>query len=293
MFRSLLATVVAALSLSAIASPIKARDNGGVDDITVLNYALTLEHLENAFYSGALAKFDEKAFADAGYPSWVRGRFTEIAAHEKTHVDFLAKALGDKATQPCTYSFPYTDPKSFAALSQVLEGVGSSAYSGAAKFISNKDYLTAAATILTTEARHAGWVSSSVNQFAGWGGAFETPLGLNEVFTLAAPFITSCPSTNPALPVKAFPDFTVENKLPGSTAAVTFKSDTAPTFVAFYSGLDTIFAPITNGQVTIPKGLLGQVYAVGTTDGTQAANSTVAGPAILLFETDPSGNYIQ
>lgn len=61
----------------------------------------------------------------------------QIADHEATHVKFLATALGDKATQPCTYKFPYNDPKSFAALSMVLEGVGVSAYLGAAMFITD------------------------------------------------------------------------------------------------------------------------------------------------------------
>lgn len=72
-------------------------------DTVVLNYALTLEHLENAFYKGALEKFDDKAFASAGFQPWARNRFTEIAAHEEAHVEFLSGALGDAATQPCTY----------------------------------------------------------------------------------------------------------------------------------------------------------------------------------------------
>jgi hypothetical protein len=111
-------------------------------DTTVLNFALTLEHLENAFYEQGLAKYDAKAFANAGYPSYVHGRFTQIAQHEKAHVAFLSNALGDKATKPCQYNLyarsgfvnavqashsspsPHNDPKSFVAISQALEGVG-------------------------------------------------------------------------------------------------------------------------------------------------------------------------
>lgn len=73
-------------------------------DTTVLNFALTLEHIENAFYHQALAKFDQQAFLDAGLPEFARGRFEQVAAHEATHVQFLSTALGDNATQPCTYN---------------------------------------------------------------------------------------------------------------------------------------------------------------------------------------------
>jgi rubrerythrin len=267
-------------------------------DMTILNFALTLEHLENAFYSGALQKFDEQAFADAGLPSYARGRFEQVAAHEMAHVQLLSTALGDKGTQPCEYSFPYKDPKSFAALSQVFEGVGASAYSGAAQFITNKAYLTAAASILATEARHASFVASAVNHVAGWSGSFEVPLSLNEVFSLAAPFITSCPSTNPTLPVKAFAALTLSAGNPGSTVNVTFTapsgtSSSTPIFISFYTGLSQEFAPVVDGKVTIPGDLIGTVYAVATTNSTAAADDNIlAGPAMLEFNFDAEGNLV-
>lgn len=80
-----------------------------------------------------------------------------------------------KSTNVNTFS-PYTDPKSFAALSAALEGVGVSAYTGAAQFISDKDYLRVAASILSTEARHASWVASAANHVSGWSGAFDVCL---------------------------------------------------------------------------------------------------------------------
>lgn len=73
-------------------------------DTEILQYALTLELLENAFYTEGLNKLDEKAFADEGYPPWVRARFEQIAQHEATHVNYLTAALGDKAVQACTYN---------------------------------------------------------------------------------------------------------------------------------------------------------------------------------------------
>jgi hypothetical protein len=100
-------------------------------------------------------------------------------------VNFLSTALGDKATKACEYKFPYTDPKLFAALSVVLEGVGSAAYTGAAKFITNKDHLTAAASILAEEANHDAWVGSAVLGGAAWDSAYQTPLGLSGVYSLA------------------------------------------------------------------------------------------------------------
>ena len=69
-----------------------------------MQYALTLEHIEHAFYVQGLAQYDAQAFADAGYEPWVRGRFRQIREHERTHVAFLTGQLGDAAPAPCNYS---------------------------------------------------------------------------------------------------------------------------------------------------------------------------------------------
>ncbi|KAJ7087718.1 ferritin-like domain-containing protein [Mycena crocata] len=288
-----------ALALGAAAVPHMKRADA-INDATVLNYALTLEHLENAFYSGALKKFSEHDFRKAGLPNWARGRFVQVAEHEAAHVAFLSKALGDKATQPCNYSFPYTDPKSFTALSEAIEGVGVSAYTGAAQFITDKSYLTAAASVLATEARHASWVASAVNKYAGWSGALDVPLGLNQVYSIAAAFITDCPSTNPALPVTAFPSLAVKTTRysPGKIIELEYTpatpvADGTALHVAFYTGLSVEYAPLTDGKVTIPEDLRGQVYAVVTTsDSAVNDGNTIAGPAILLLMFNSAGKLM-
>ncbi|KAJ3725196.1 ferritin-like domain-containing protein [Lentinula raphanica] len=266
--------------------------NSTIDDTVVLNFALTLEHLENAFYTGALNNFTEDDFINDGLPSWARGRFEQIASHEQSHVELLTSALGDNATKACNYSFPYTSPSSFAALSQVLEGVGVSAYAGAAQYVSSKSYLTTAAVILSTEARHAAWVAGPVNKENPWNGPFDTPLGLDVIYTLAAQFITSCPSSNPSLPVKAFPALTFGDASPGQAANITADGvSTDGQYVAFFSGLSTIFVPVQDGQVVVPNKTIS--YAVLTNSNTTADDSTIsAGVAILQFPFNSNGTSL-
>jgi hypothetical protein len=66
-------------------------------------------------------------------------------------------------------------------------------------------------------------------------------------------------------------------------------------FMALYSGLGTMYAPIEgnneNMKVALPKNLMGTVYGVVTTNGTAVNDAnTVAGPAILMF---PFGSSVR
>ncbi|KZP22659.1 hypothetical protein FIBSPDRAFT_662946, partial [Athelia psychrophila] len=74
------------------------------------------------------------------------------------------------------------------------------AYSYAAQHISSNAYLTAAASDLSAEARHTSWVASAVDNVTGRSGLFDVALGLDSVCSLAAQFITSCPSSNQTVP---------------------------------------------------------------------------------------------
>lgn len=277
--------VSALAAAGAMASPVQKR--AAITDTQILQYALTLENLENNFYAGALAKFDAAAFAAAGYPDWVRNRYVEIAGHEASHVALLAGALGSAAVQPCNYSFPYTDPKSFAALATVIENVGTSAYLGAASSIMTPAYVTVAGSILTTEARHQGWMSSAVDKQNPWSGPYDTPLGFSEVYTIAAAFITSCPSSNAALPVVAFPSLTISGaSTSGGNIQLTYKdTTTTQKYMILYSGLTVLSVPINADMTaTLPAGVMGIAYAlVSSTSNTTAVSDSnvIAGPAIL------------
>src|SRR5690348_8888830 len=98
----------------------------GKGDIKILNYALTLEYLESAFYAEALAK---------GKLSGVAQNFASVvASHEAAHVAALQKVLGSKATKKPAFDFQGTTSKqkTFLETAKTLEDTGVSAYQGQA-----------------------------------------------------------------------------------------------------------------------------------------------------------------
>jgi hypothetical protein len=135
-------------------------------DVAILNFALTLEYLEAAFYTEAVSK---------GKFSGEVGQFANIVrAHEAAHVAFLRNALGRAAVKKPNFDFKgtTTDEAKFKATAQVLEDTGVAAYLGQVGNIRSKKILAAAGSILPVEARHAGWIRN-INSVTGAPKAFE------------------------------------------------------------------------------------------------------------------------
>ena len=162
--------------------------------VDVLNYALTLEHLEHAFYRDGLAQFTVDDFVDAGFDAVVYEYFGLIRDHEAEHVAVLEQVVGDLGGEPvaeATYDFGYADVAGFLGVAQALENTGVSAYQGAAGFLIDEDaLLTAALTIHGVEARHAAYLNG-LNGASPFPDAVNPTLTPDEVLAIATPFIVS------------------------------------------------------------------------------------------------------
>ena len=115
---------VLSLAGVALAAPLASRQ-AAITDADILNFALTLEHLENVFYKGVLDKFTKQDFEAAGFSAAYYTNLEYISHDEESHVELLTSALSAAGATPvaaCSYSFPYTDIKSFLTLSTLLEG---------------------------------------------------------------------------------------------------------------------------------------------------------------------------
>jgi hypothetical protein len=118
--------------------------------------------------------------------------FQEIMNDESQHVTFLQSALKSAARPKPTFkNLSQKDLASFAALSQTLENIGVGAYLMAAPAIKDKGILAAAGSILTIEARHAGFLDALLQKPLSANGAFDKPLTQADIVSAASPFIAS------------------------------------------------------------------------------------------------------
>ncbi len=194
----------ATLALAPMVSAVNAQDGASDEDIlSVLNYALTLENLENAFYRDGLASFTVEAFTALGFQTSVVDYLAQIGSDELAHVTTLTQVISDLGGTPVAegqYDFgdAFTDAPTFLATAMALENTGVAAYTGAAQYlIDNDDLLTAALTIHGVEARHAAYLNI-LNEEDPFPEAFDAPMTPDEVVEIATPFIVSADVVTPA-----------------------------------------------------------------------------------------------
>ncbi len=176
----------------------------GDGDIGVLNYAYALEQLEAAFYTQVLDNpFGEMQVNDERI-------LRQIRDHEIAHRDFLKGALGRNAIPALEVDFSsvnFASRQSVLGTADVFENLGVAAYNGAGQLISNPDYLVAAGSIVSIEARHAAAIADLLRPFsaeaAGRGNVdhrgLDKALRPSQVLKAAGPFVVT-PVTAATLP---------------------------------------------------------------------------------------------
>ncbi len=155
----------------------------GKGDVGILNFALTLEYLEAAFYNEASANQMKKTFIKN---KQAQVFLKTVTADENAHVAYLKKALGSKAVAAPKVDFGATtgSEASFIKTAVALENTGVHAYSGQALNITTPATVAAALSILTIEARHASVAGLLLKATPGNitpDGPFDTPFTAQEV----------------------------------------------------------------------------------------------------------------
>jgi hypothetical protein len=156
----------------------------GKGDVGILNYALTLEYLEAAFYKDLI-----KSGLFKGADLEMMRKF---GSEEAEHVSALTAAVkqmgGTPAPAPKT-KFALKNKKSALELASTLEGLGAAAYLGQMPNIQSPSALASALTIHSVEARHASAINSMHGESVAPNGALARPADAETVLKLVEPFI--------------------------------------------------------------------------------------------------------
>jgi hypothetical protein len=156
----------------------------GKGDVGILNYALTLEYLETAFYEDVV----KSGLFKGSDLATIRKFGEEEAEHVTALTGFVKQMGGTPAPKPKT-EFPLKSAKSVLELAATVENLGAAAYLGQAPYIKGASVLSAALSIHSVEGRHAAALNTLLGESITPDGAFAKPAGASEVLKSVEPFI--------------------------------------------------------------------------------------------------------
>ncbi|HKB51400.1 MAG TPA: ferritin-like domain-containing protein [Solirubrobacterales bacterium] len=158
----------------------------GKGDVGILNYALTLEYLETAFYADVV----KSGLFKGSDLATIRKFGSEEAEHVAALTGFVKKLGGKPAPKPKT-EFPLKSAKSVLELAGTVENLGAAAYLGQAANIKSPEVLAAALSIHSVEGRHAATLNTLLGESITPDGAFAVPANAKIVLKSVEPFIVS------------------------------------------------------------------------------------------------------
>ncbi len=158
----------------------------GKGDIGILNYALTLEYLETAFYADVV-----KSGLFKGADLETIKKFGEEEAEHVSALTAAVKGLGGKPAPEPKTEFPLESAKSVLELAGTVENLGAAAYLGQAGNIKSPEVLASALAIHSVEGRHAAALNTLLGLPITPDGAFAKPATAKVVLKSVEPFIVS------------------------------------------------------------------------------------------------------
>lgn len=169
---------------------------GGGNDLEIVNFALTLEHLEADFY--------EQALKSGLLTGELHDLAQEFGQTEREHVrtlEAVASQLGEPVEPPRTnFSEVLGGQEALLTALASVENAGAAAYLGAAPSVQDRELLATALSIHSVEGRHAAALNELIGRsFAGDAaltgsipdGAFAAPLTMEETLDQIEPFLAS------------------------------------------------------------------------------------------------------
>jgi rubrerythrin len=156
----------------------------GKGDVGILNYALTLEYLETAFYAEVV-----KSGLFKGAELETIRKFGDEEAEHVEALTAAVKQLGGKPAPEPKAEFPLKNAKSVLELAGTVENLGAAAYLGQAANIKSPEVLASALAIHSVEGRHAAVLNTLLGTSITPDGAFAEPADVKTVLKSVEPFL--------------------------------------------------------------------------------------------------------